>query len=120
MMCGRARPRARSGSQDPVAGCCTRRPYGHAQQLYDQRAQVLAGAYARYPDRFVRKVPSWQNVTLGHTATSKVTLWLAVSQNVTLAITVCTNVTLFPQATPGLEPGPSVTGREARVEVLWG
>jgi len=32
--------------------------HGHAQQLYDQRAQVLTAAYQRYPDRFVRKPPT--------------------------------------------------------------
>ena len=31
--------------------------HGHAQQLYDQRAVVLAEAYARNPERFVRKPP---------------------------------------------------------------
>lgn len=32
--------------------------YGHAQQLYDQRAAVLADAYARNPERFVRQPPA--------------------------------------------------------------
>jgi len=31
--------------------------YGQAQRLYDQRADVLAAAYARNPERFVRKPP---------------------------------------------------------------
>jgi putative transposase len=31
--------------------------YGQAQQLYDQRAVVLADAYARNPERFVRQPP---------------------------------------------------------------
>ena len=31
--------------------------HGHAQQLHDQRAVVLAEAYARNPQRFVRKPP---------------------------------------------------------------
>jgi putative transposase len=31
--------------------------YGQAQQLYDQRAAVLADAYARNPERFVRRPP---------------------------------------------------------------
>jgi putative transposase len=31
--------------------------YGQAQQLYDQRAVVLADAYARNPERFVRRPP---------------------------------------------------------------
>ena len=31
--------------------------HGQAQQLYDQRAVVLAEAYARNPQRFVRKPP---------------------------------------------------------------
>ena len=32
--------------------------FGQAQQLYDQRAVVLADAYARNPERFVRKPPA--------------------------------------------------------------
>ena len=33
--------------------------HGHAQELYDRRAQVLADAYgARNPERFVRKLPT--------------------------------------------------------------
>jgi len=32
--------------------------HGQAQQLYDQRAGVLAEAYARNPERFVRKPPA--------------------------------------------------------------
>jgi len=32
--------------------------HGQAQQLYDQRAVVLAEAYARNPERFVRKPPA--------------------------------------------------------------
>ena len=32
--------------------------HGQAQQFYDQRAVVLAGAYARNPERFVRKPPA--------------------------------------------------------------
>jgi hypothetical protein len=32
--------------------------HGQAQELYDQCAIVLAEAYARNPDRFVRKPPS--------------------------------------------------------------
>ena len=31
--------------------------HGHAQQLHDQRARVLEAAYARNPERFVRKLP---------------------------------------------------------------
>jgi putative transposase len=31
--------------------------HGQAQQLHDQRAQVLQAAYARNPERFVRKLP---------------------------------------------------------------
>ena len=31
--------------------------YGHAQQLHATRARVLEAAYARNPDRFVRKPP---------------------------------------------------------------
>jgi putative transposase len=32
--------------------------HGQAQQLYDQRAAVLVEAYARNPERFVRKPPA--------------------------------------------------------------
>jgi putative transposase len=32
--------------------------HGQAEQLYDQRAVVLAEAYARNPERFVRKPPA--------------------------------------------------------------
>ena len=32
--------------------------HGHAQQLHTARADVLAGAYARTPERFVRKPPA--------------------------------------------------------------
>jgi putative transposase len=32
--------------------------YGHAAQLHRARAAVLAGAYAAYPERFVRKLPA--------------------------------------------------------------
>jgi putative transposase len=31
--------------------------YGHAPQLHQARAEVLAGAYAAHPERFVRKPP---------------------------------------------------------------
>jgi putative transposase len=31
--------------------------YGHAQDLHQRRAQVLSDAYARNPERFVRKPP---------------------------------------------------------------
>ena len=31
--------------------------HGQAQQLHDQRAQVLEAAYTRNPERFVRKPP---------------------------------------------------------------
>jgi putative transposase len=32
--------------------------HGHARQLHAARAQVLKAAYARHPDRFVRKPPA--------------------------------------------------------------
>ena len=32
--------------------------YGHAAQLHQARAAVLAGAYAAHPERFVRKPPA--------------------------------------------------------------
>ena len=32
--------------------------HGQAQELYDRRAEVLAGAYARNPERFVRRLPT--------------------------------------------------------------
>jgi putative transposase len=32
--------------------------YGHAVQLHQARAQVLAAAYAAHPERFVRKPPT--------------------------------------------------------------
>ena len=32
--------------------------YGHAQQVWDRRAEVLATAFARNPERFVRKPPT--------------------------------------------------------------
>ena len=31
--------------------------HGHAQQLYNRRAAVLADAHVRHPERFVRKPP---------------------------------------------------------------
>ena len=32
--------------------------HGHARQLYNQRAAVLAEAHARTPERFVRRPPT--------------------------------------------------------------